>query len=258
MSAASIRRIGVVIPARDEEELVAHCLRSVIESARVVRARVTVTVAADGCLDRTAQVARAFPGVNVIELESSNVGAARAAASERALRRGADWLANTDADSVVPPHWLAEQLALAAAGADVVVGTVRPDFAGLTGEQVSAWLETHIPGAPNGHVHGANLGIRASAYRAVGGYRSLPEHEDADLVERLRDCTIVATDRTEVVTSARRFGRTPGGYARYLRETLLAQVPRDSSTPSGRSDPRDASARLLTEREEDHNSRRIT
>lgn len=225
MSAASIRRIGVVIPARDEEELIGRCLRSVVDSARAVRPRVTITVAADGCLDRTAQVARAFPGVNVIELEPSNVGAARAAASTRALRRGADWLANTDADSVVPPQWLAEQLALAAAGADVVVGTVRPDFTELTKEQAAAWHETHIPGEPNGHVHGANLGVRASAYLAVGGYRGLPEHEDADLVERLRGYTIVASDRTEVITSARRFGRTPGGYARYLRESLLAAVP---------------------------------
>ena len=213
-----------MIPARDEEELIARCLRSVLDSARNARARVTITVAADGCLDRTAEFARAFTGVKVIELESSNVGAARAAASDRAVRRGAEWLANTDADSVVPPNWLEEQLALAAAGADVVIGTVRPNFDELTEQQSAAWLETHEAGEPNGHVHGANLGIRASAYRAAGGYRSLPEHEDAELVQRLRDFTIVATDRAEVITSARRFGRTPGGYARYLRENLLASV----------------------------------
>jgi len=179
---------------------------------------VDVTVAADGCLDDTTRVARGFRGVRVIELESSNVGAARAAGAAGALRRGALWLANTDADSVVPPHWLAHQVALEAAGWDVMVGTVRPDFEELDAEQREAWLGTHHSGEPNGHVHRANLGVRASAYRASGGYRALTEHEDVDLVARLEGFRVIASDAAEVVTSGRRFGRTPGGYARFLRE----------------------------------------
>lgn len=222
-----IRRIGVIIPARDEEVLIARCLMSVLHAATHVQARVSITVAADGCLDRTVQVARGIPGVAVVELESSNVGAARAAAGVHALVKGAEWLANTDADSVVPANWLSSQLELADAGADVVVGTVRPDFAELTDAEAAAWQETHVPGQPNGHVHGANLGIRASVYRASGGYRALPEHEDADLVARLSGFTIVASDDAEVTSSARRWGRTPGGYARYLRENLLEPVSRN-------------------------------
>ena len=143
----------------------------------------------------------------------------------RALSLGADWLANTDADSVVPANWLEVQRAFADAGAAVVIGTVRPDFDDLTEMQRVAWLAGHIPGRPNGHVHGANLGIRASAYLAAGGYHPLPEHEDADLVARLsRQGPIVASDAAEVITSGRTFGRTPGGYARYLREDLVAEV----------------------------------
>ena len=161
-----------------------------------------------------------------MELESSNVGTARAAGSRRALRLGADWLANTDADSVVPANWLEVQRALADDGADVVIGTVRPDFDDLTERQQAAWLAGHVPGRPNGHVHGANLGIRASAYVAAGGYHPLPEHEDVDLVARLsRHGRTVASDAAEVITSGRTFGRTPGGYARYLREELIAEVP---------------------------------
>ena len=214
------QRIGVVIPARDEEELVGRCLAAVIRSARHVPVPVDVIVVADGCLDRTTAVARSFRGVRVIELESSNVGTARAAGARAALARGAHWLANTDADSVVPPNWLAHQFALAEAGWDVMIGTVRPDFAELEPAQREAWLATHRRGEPNGHVHGANLGVRASAYRAAGGYGELPEHEDVDLVERLSGFRAIASDEAEVVTSARRFGRTPGGYARFLREEL--------------------------------------
>jgi glycosyltransferase involved in cell wall biosynthesis len=218
--------IAVVIPARDEEELIGRCLASVLEAARHVTARVTVIVVADGCLDGTVAVARGFRGVRVVELEFANVGAARAAGAAVALDLGSDWIANTDADSVVPPNWLSHQLELAGAGWDLVVGTVRPDFAELEPEQQQAWLATHHRGQPNGHVHGANLGVRASAYLAAGGYLPMPEHEDVDLVARLAGHRSVATDEAEVVTSARRFGRTPGGYARFLRETL-AVVPHD-------------------------------
>ena len=219
-----IRRIGVVIPARDEEERIGRCLASVVEAAAAVALPVDITVVADGCLDRTVAVARSFRGVRVLEIESSNVGAARAAGARAVLAHGADWIANTDADSTVPPNWLAVQLALAELGHDLVVGTVRPDFAELSDEQVAAWRAGHVAGEPNGHVHGANLGVRASAFLAVGGYRELPEHEDADLVARLAGARIVASDAAEVVTSGRSIGRTPGGYARYLREDLLRSV----------------------------------
>jgi len=219
-----IRRIGVVIPARDEEERIGRCLASVVEAAAAVALPVDITVVADGCLDRTVAVARSFRGVRVLEIESSNVGAARAVGARAVLDRGADWIANTDADSTVPPNWLAEQVALAELGNDVVIGTVRPDFAELSDEQVAAWHAGHVAGQPNGHVHGANLGVRASAFLEVGGYRELPEHEDADLVARLAGATVVASDAAEVVTSGRSIGRTPGGYARYLREDLVRSV----------------------------------
>lgn len=226
----AIDRVAVVIPARDEEALIGRCLDSVIAAAGSVTAAVTVTVVADGCLDRTADIARSYLGVRVVEIESSNVGTARARGSREALAElaeplGAVWLANTDADSIVPENWLSAQIQLADAGCDVMIGTVRPDFAELSPEQVAAWTATHTPGTPNGHVHGANLGVRASAYLAAGGYRTLPEHEDVDLVARLAGFETVASDAGEVTTSARRFGRTPGGYARYLREEMFAVSP---------------------------------
>ena len=219
-----VRRLGVVIPARDEEELIGECLASVLAAVRVADVPTSIVVVADGCLDATAERARRFAGVEVVEVQSSNVGAARAVGVRHAIAAGADWIANTDADSVVPAHWLARQLAVAERDVDVVVGTVRPDFTVLTIEHQDEWLSDHVPGEPNGHVHGANLGFRASTYRAAGGYRPLPEHEDVDLVARLATLgTLLADDTAEVITSARPFGRTPGGYARYLRERFPAR-----------------------------------
>jgi glycosyltransferase involved in cell wall biosynthesis len=210
--------VAVVIPARDEGELIARCLAS-IGNARII-------VVADSCADDTAAIARSR-GAEVIEIDAANVGLARAIGCEAALRHPeVDWLACTDADSVVPVNWIDEQQRLAATGTDAVIGTVRPDFADLTALQTGAWLATHQPSVANGHVHGANLGLRASAYLSVGGFAPVSEHEDNDLVARLAAAgfTVTPTAAIEVLTSGRVFGRTPGGYARYLRDDLVGSA----------------------------------
>lgn len=235
-----IERIAVIIPARDEAAVVARCLDSVVVAAGRVSHRlpVSIVLVADSCTDQTAAIASSFDGVTVVEtteLEGGNVGAARALGVATSLglidQRSAAaeleniWIANTDADSVVPVGWLVDQLSLANSGADVIVGTVTPDFSDLDDELIAAWKATRTPGEPNGHVHGANLGIRASNYVRAGGYGPLAEHEDVDLVERLRrdGAMIVASEVVDVETSGRRAGRTPGGYSRYLHNDLRAR-----------------------------------
>jgi glycosyltransferase involved in cell wall biosynthesis len=232
-----LRGIAVVVPARDEAALIQRSLRSL--SAAAAHASnawgescpdITIVVVADRCDDTTAALARRVAGVQVIEVDFGSVGRARASGIQLALRTlntpsDATWIANTDADSVVPFNWLTTHAAYADAGNDLVIGTVRPDFADLSPEQITAWKALHTPGFPNGHVHGANLGVRASSYLAAGGFAPVGEHEDVQLVQRLHDLgsTFVATDLCEVVTSGRGHGRTPGGYARYLRDDLIAR-----------------------------------
>ena len=232
----------VVVPARDEEKLVERCLASIVEAHRFARVslgercpHLAVVLVADSCTDRTAELARGIPGVTVLELGAANVGTARAAGIRFALERltlqhpGTDggagaldtaqvWIANTDADSMVPPQWISSQVALADSGIDLMLGTVRPEFADLSAAQIRIWKATHLPGRPSGNVHGANLGVRASSYLAAGGFFDHAEHEDVDLVRRLRenDARWVTTDECEVITSGRRVGRTPGGYASFL------------------------------------------
>lgn len=229
-----IRAVCVVVPAHDEEELVGRCLDGLAEAAgRAAAAGIDVrlTFVLDDCHDRTPEIvrARAMPvPLEVVETDARSVGVARALGTSAALG-GTDapldavWLAHTDADSCVPPGWLVDQVTLADGGADVVVGTVRPDPADLSDGQLRAWACTRVPGRPNGHVHGANLGMRASAYVAAGGFAPEPLHEDVHLAERLRTApgvVVVASDVVDVLTSGRPVGRAPGGYARYLREGL--------------------------------------
>ena len=235
---SKIREFAIVIPARDEEALLGRCLDSVRAAIRFAQEQlvpdapiISLTVVADACTDATAAIAHSHEGVQVLEIDAHAVGAARAAGIQLALAeawRDADaaWIANTDADSVVPQNWVLEQLALAESGVDVMIGTVRPDFADLSPAHIRAWRKTRHPTRANGHIHGANLGIRASRYLAAGGFAPVAEHEDVHLIERCAALggTTFATDACEVMTSGRHHGRTPGGYARYLRVDLLARA----------------------------------
>ena len=68
------------------------------------------------------------------------------------------------------------------------------------------------------HVHGANLGLRASVWHAVGGFAPLTVGEDRDLSTRVvaSGACALGVDDNHVVTSARRDGRAPGGFAALL------------------------------------------
>lgn len=217
-----VSRVGVVVPVHQEEDSLETCLASIVEASAA--ASTLIVVVLDACTDRSAEIAARFP-VTSLRIDAHNVGAARRAGADRVLaefgQRHASrvWIANTDADSTVPSHWISHQLDLARRGADVVTGGVRPELAALSPAHAELWLRTHPPGEPNGNVHGANLGIRGSTYLAVGGFAPLPEHEDVDLVARATaaGAVVTATDGCTVETSARFTGRTPGGYAGYLR-----------------------------------------
>lgn len=230
MPESPIERVAVVIPARDEERTVAAAVHAVRTAALNLPPglSVDVVVVADACSDDTAEAALAA-GAHVLVATEANVGAARALGCAWALDRSDDervtWLACTDADSVVPPHWLLRQLGAAASGADLVLGTVTLTRADAARQR--RWLRDYRrhrvggKGSGHGHVHGANLGVRASAYAASGGFRDLPLHEDVDLVERLTATGVVPSwmDDVAVTTSARHHSRVVGGVATDLADT---------------------------------------
>ena len=221
-----IKAVGVVVPAHNEQDLLPACLVAVRHAARQVSVPVHLVVVADACTDKTADLASAL-GATVIESGAHNVGAARQAGvslvlrSARRLDPAEVWVATTDADSLVPRHWLTRQLRYARRGWKGVVGTVTvADWAGHPhhvqrryARGYRAWQGRHP------HVHGANLGFTADAYLAAGGFRPLPTAEDHALVDDLRAACIplLRTARCPVVTSARRRARAPRGFAWLLR-----------------------------------------
>ncbi|PRH80442.1 glycosyl transferase [Streptomyces solincola] len=219
----------VVIPAHDEEALLPAALDAVAAAARhpglAGVATVTVVVA-DACRDRTAALARRA-GAQVVTTDCRNPGAARHAGVRHALDRyaggGEDvWVATTDADSTVPPSWLAYQLDRAREGWQAVVGTVvLPAASPLALPHRELYEATRPPGGGDWrhpHVHGASLGVSAAAYLDVGGFPPLAVGEDRALVEALerRGHRVLRTAHQPVLTSPRLRARARGGFGDYL------------------------------------------
>ncbi|WP_432560905.1 glycosyltransferase family 2 protein [Kineococcus sp. SYSU DK003] len=219
-----LTRVVVVVPARDEEETIGRCLAGLERATHRCPVPVDVTVVADRCSDATAQTAAAA-GVRVVVSTAGAVGPARAAGVAAALvdvpheQWATTWIASTDADSVVAGGWLRHQVETADSGVDLLLGTVLlPGPAGShTGWRAryaaGTWGTGHL------HVHGANLGVRASTYVAAGGFPPLPAHEDRVLTDRVRELPGVrvrSSTRCPVLTSDRLLGRAPEGVARDL------------------------------------------
>ncbi|MBT2547137.1 glycosyltransferase family 2 protein [Arthrobacter sp. ISL-65] len=251
-----IHRVEVVMPVHDEEHHLGPALAALRAAADALMGQrpstaVGITVVLDHCTDRSPAIAARFAGstaglnigVRVLHRRFRNAGASRAAGVAAALGNRetghlqdaghlespghldstgyleSTWLANTDADSRVPADWLVRQLKFADAGWDVVLGSVEPDSAGMDPELLRSWRLRHPPEERHGHVYGANLGVRASAYRQAGGFSPLRSSEDSALVEQLRGSgfAVMATDSTRVLTSGRTVARAPLGFGASLR-----------------------------------------
>jgi glycosyltransferase involved in cell wall biosynthesis len=219
--------VSVLIPACNEETLLPRCLRSVLTATENLPSTIAtdIVVAVDRSTDHTREIAeRLLRGRGqVVRCDAGAVGKARALAANAALRRYRGpkrrcWLANTDADCQVPATWLTTQLHLAQQGIQAVAGTIDVDNFGEHLPHVAARFRATYLVRPDGsheHVHGANLGVRADAYLRAGGWSDQATAEDHDLWNRLSQVAAarVSTDKLRVLTSGRRIGRAPDGFA---------------------------------------------
>ncbi|WP_425307871.1 glycosyltransferase [Ammonicoccus fulvus] len=220
-----VSEVWVVVPAHNEEEHIAASLEAILRSARAAGVPFTVTVVLDDCTDRTAD--RIPTGVRSVVVSERSAGAARRAGMLGAPAGRGVWYATTDADSLVPVHWLSTIIA-SADEHDVVAGTIRvADWAGRDDRVRQHHDHGYRARAGHGHIHGANLAVSAAAYHHVGGFRPMPEHEDVDLVSRCLAAGLVVdwSDSAPVITSARRFNRVGGGFGGLLNRLEEGLTP---------------------------------
>jgi glycosyltransferase involved in cell wall biosynthesis len=235
--------IGIVVPAHNEQACLDDCLRALRKAAlhpALAGEAVSIIVVLDNCSDRSLDIvqrhaARRSPPrccIGWLAVEAGNVGIARAAGADRLLAEGARWLAFTDADTRVSPAWLVMQLGL---GADVVCGSVAvDDWSPHAAHGIALrehFLRTYDDRDGHRHIHGANLGVAAEAYRRAGGFAPLACHEDVALVAALErtGATFAWSAAPRVATSARRDAKARGGFG----DTLLAVVAAHAALETG-------------------------
>jgi len=242
--------VVICVPARNEAVLLPQLL-SAIAGQSVGGNRVHLCLYLDDCrdgsrdmLDRMQPV---LPFGATIKLgprgTEPNAGMARHAALAMGLERlaGAEGLLfTTDADSMPHRDWIAAGCR-ALQEADVVAGRILRFDA--TRDPRQCRIERYydrlhqyrrlvdpVPWEARDSHHfggGANIAVRASAYRAIGGFRPLPSGEDARFLDdaaragfRVRRDGAMAVD-----TSSRRDGRVAGGLADVLRALDHGEVP---------------------------------
>ncbi|MBI4362182.1 MAG: glycosyltransferase, partial [Euryarchaeota archaeon] len=134
----------------------------------------------------------------------------------------------TDADVIVPPHWLERGLSyFGRPGVVAVVGPNRPIERERLRARVAFWLveKVHafsalirVPGTP-----GNNTAFRRDAFQRIGGYRPLDYCDDVDMGFRLRHMGEIVYDREmAVLASTRRMEKD--GYARTLWLWLSGEI----------------------------------
>lgn len=225
----------------------------------IVPGQLQVCIYLDGCTDGSADLlaksASTLPFRLTVrsgpERQPANAGAARINAMNMGLRALGDadgLLFTTDADTVPQPDWVwAGRQALSLA--DVVAGMIVRADAEADPEQsrVEQYydrlyrfrrsIDPVAWEAANTHHFsgGANLAMRASAYRGIGGFRPLPCGEDATLLDdAARAGFRVRRDANlRVETSSRRSGRVAGGLAGSLRAIDAGRQNRVSDPRGG-------------------------
>jgi glycosyltransferase involved in cell wall biosynthesis len=124
---SSTASLTIVIPALNEEEAIAGTIERCLAARELIKAAaeladVEVIVVSDGSTDRTAEIARGFAGVKVIEFVTNR---GYGAAIQEGWRQGSGTLLGfLDADGTCDPTYFAEMSRVARRdSADVVLGS---------------------------------------------------------------------------------------------------------------------------------------
>ena len=192
--------LSFIVPAHDEEALIADTLRSIRAAAGAAGFEFEIVVVDDASSDRTAALAAA-EGARVVRVECRQIGAARNAGARAAT---GDVFVFVDADTQI--------------AADVVEGLVDALAAGAVGGGAAVRFDPPTPGwvrvaLPIGiwlarrfrFTGGCFLFCTRSAFEAVGGFdERLFAAEEIRLCRALRSQGRLVILRESVLTSGRK------------------------------------------------------
>lgn len=117
-------RFACVICAHNEEAVIHRPIESILKSD-YPKGKLEVVVFADNCVDKTAEIARSFPGVRVIEKTTPSYGKGEVLAWGLDILRADgkyDAVSVVDADNAVDAKWLKRLAMKLEAGEEIVTG----------------------------------------------------------------------------------------------------------------------------------------
>ncbi|MDO9035182.1 MAG: glycosyltransferase [Methanoregula sp.] len=198
--------ISVIIPTFNEEENIAQCLVS-LSHQNIPRADYEIIVVDGGSKDATCEIAKKYADRVFIQT-SKKVGGAR---NDGVRVAKGDIVATTDADCILPPHWI-KTLAEDFKDPNVVqvYGPVYPIEEGI-GNRFSLLLANTF--ARIGYYSktfyytlGCNTAVRKSAFIRAGMYRCIDAGDDLEIAMRMKDEGCIYFDnRLNVGFSMRRY-----------------------------------------------------
>lgn len=240
----------VVVPARDEEDLIGACLLALATQTGATSDEYEVLLVLDRCTDgteaRAREVASAYPSLRLRFIYGPGEGSGPArrvgmdAACSRLLRVGRPegLIACTDADTVVAPDWLAAQLRAVSEGAQAIGGRIDlADDGSLPASVARRHAErgrrryerllsdqSRLGKTEHWQFSGASLALTAEVYREVGGLEPLAALEDEHLEKILcqHGIPIQRLLSVRVTTSPRLEGRARRGLSYDLSRIALS------------------------------------
>ena len=239
----------VAVPVRNEAERIAACLRAIDAQAGLAPGSLGLVLFLNNCTDGTQAIVEGLlPTMSVpVRVRVEDFSGAHAGwARRRAMDAAAAWLGeagvilSTDADSRVPPDWVARNREAIAGGVEAVAGRVELDAAeaallppalrarGALEETYHALIteaearidpDPHDPWPCHRTTIGATLAVTRAAYLQVGGMPEIALGEDGAFIAKLLEHGLRVRHPTDicVTVSARLTGRAPGGVADTIR-----------------------------------------
>jgi glycosyltransferase involved in cell wall biosynthesis len=208
--------VSFVVPAYNEEALIEACLIAITGEISRTRCRAEIIVVNNGSTDATRRIASSIPNVKVIDEPQRGLVQARKAGYF--VSKG-EFIANIDADTILPEGWLRTALAEFSDHPDLVALSgpcIHYDLskgaqiiaAGFYRGAYIAHLLSRFLAGRGSVMQGGNFIVSRIALETAGGFN--PEFrfygEDAELARRLNKVGVVKfTFALRALSSGRRF-----------------------------------------------------
>ena len=208
--------VSFVVPAYNEEALIEACLIAITGEISRTRCRAEIIVVNNGSTDATRRIASSIPNVKVIDEPQRGLVQARKAGYF--VSKG-EFIANIDADTMLPEGWLRTALAEFSDHPDLVALSgpcIHYDLskgaqiiaAGFYRGAYIAHLLSRFLAGRGSVMQGGNFIVSRIALETAGGFN--PEFrfygEDAELARRLNKVGVVKfTFALRALSSGRRF-----------------------------------------------------